>query len=402
MLSGTRDRCPQLLLRDARKASSQHRPHVHQRSRLRVVYGVWIKPRRVHPEPPQVVTAVCANCSGPVTGSGRVPRGPDIAWHTHCRNCAAAVTGQLDLIASQPGGRLSSCSAACGAGRLAAAGRGGRRGAWSAWTTAPPRMPPTSAGSRRRSSWRRKISRSGCAGPWHSASLSRSRSGWRVRRRQLLWWPSGCAGSNGPGGKSWRRTCTGCRGRIRADRSRTGTIVRDGVCTAVDSAARADHVPAVGADVDERPAPEVMVTPSSVSTGAVWSRTISPFSARIAEAGATTSTFRACCPRSSATRSSIEAFRAVNANSPASAVTSVLFRITRAGHDRVQAVGTPPGGHGRAPLRRAGAHHRPVLPVACPPERRTMAAPGGPASAAYLEHSGGSPNRRIRGYDFLA
>jgi hypothetical protein len=47
---------------------------------------------------------VCANCLRPVSGPGRVPRGPDIAWHIHCRDCAAAAEGQLELMASEPGG----------------------------------------------------------------------------------------------------------------------------------------------------------------------------------------------------------------------------------------------------------------------------------------------------------
>jgi hypothetical protein len=49
--------------------------------------------------------------------------------------------------------------------------------------------------------------------------------------------------------------------------------------------------------------PSGIVTASGPSSGSVWSSTRHPPSARTDEAEATTSTLRACCSRSSATRS---------------------------------------------------------------------------------------------------
>src|SRR5258708_2298325 len=49
--------------------------------------------------------AHCVNCEVPMTTSARVGlRGPDIAWMSHCKECAALVEDQMELISAQPGG----------------------------------------------------------------------------------------------------------------------------------------------------------------------------------------------------------------------------------------------------------------------------------------------------------
>lgn len=47
----------------------------------------------------------CANCRAPMPGqSGSVSRGRDIAWLVHCKECAALVNDQLELVEDRPNG----------------------------------------------------------------------------------------------------------------------------------------------------------------------------------------------------------------------------------------------------------------------------------------------------------
>lgn len=67
--------------------------------------------RRMQGHRPQVADSMgaprkrCANCLAPMPGRQRSGlRGRDIAWLVHCRECAALVQGQLELLEDRPGG----------------------------------------------------------------------------------------------------------------------------------------------------------------------------------------------------------------------------------------------------------------------------------------------------------